>query len=157
MAPALAQGVEELGLFVAAPERVIGADALELFHFGAGVLEEVAEIAHRGAPRRRQTFGLLATVPLDGPIDAQPLVVPNVIVQGDPILNLIYDRNVKFNFYVYGDFDISRTEHPTPAGADVIRRLIVQWGGHLDKTLNIETDFVVMGTPPEIPIYSPMI
>jgi hypothetical protein len=77
-----------------------------------------------------------------------------VIVQGDPILNLIYDRNVKFNFLVYGDFDISRSGHPTATGADVIRRLVVQWGGHLDKTLNIETDFVVMGTPPEIPIYS---
>ena len=61
MAPALAQGVEELGLFVAAPERVVRADTLELFDLGPRVFQEMAEIAHRSAPLRRQTFGLLAT------------------------------------------------------------------------------------------------
>jgi hypothetical protein len=76
------------------------------------------------------------------------------IVAGDPVLNLIYDRNVKTRFFVYGDFDISRSGHPTPAGADLVRRLIVEWGGQLDKTINPETDIVVMGEPPEIPPYT---
>ncbi|MGA2232135.1 MAG: hypothetical protein ABSH22_14660 [Tepidisphaeraceae bacterium] len=76
------------------------------------------------------------------------------IVQGDRILNLIYDRNTKFNFYVFGDFDVSRSGHPSAAGADVIRRLITQWGGHVDPKLDVETDFVVVGSPPDVPVYS---
>jgi predicted nucleic acid-binding Zn-ribbon protein len=76
------------------------------------------------------------------------------IVQGDRLLNLIYDRNVKFKFFVYGDFDIARTGHPTPAGADIIRRLISQWGGEVVDKLDENTDFVIVGTPPEVPIYS---
>jgi hypothetical protein len=35
-------------------------------------------------PRLHGTFGLLATVPFDGPVDAQPLVVPGVVIAGDP-------------------------------------------------------------------------
>jgi len=73
------------------------------------------------------------------------------LVQGDPILNLIYDRNVKFNFFVKGDFDINRSGNPTPAGADVVRRLIVQWGGKLQDAIGTDTDFVVMGAPPKLP------
>jgi hypothetical protein len=76
------------------------------------------------------------------------------IVQGDPILNLVYDRNVKFKFYVAGDFDIGRTGHPTAAGADVIKRLVAQWGGAVDSTLDVETDFVVVGTPPDVPVFT---
>jgi hypothetical protein len=76
------------------------------------------------------------------------------IVQGDRILNLVYDRNVKFKFFVYGDFDIARTGHPTPAGADVIKRVVSQWGGNVEPTLDVETDFVVVGTPPDVPVYN---
>jgi hypothetical protein len=76
------------------------------------------------------------------------------IVQGDRILNLIYDRNTKFNFYVFGDFDVTRSGHASAAGADVIRRLITQWGGHVDPKLDVETDFVVVGSPPDVPVYS---
>jgi hypothetical protein len=76
------------------------------------------------------------------------------VLSGDPVLNLIYDRNIQPNFFVYGDFDISRSGHPSPAGADVVRRLVVQWGGKLDKSVDAETDFVVMGALPEIPVYS---
>lgn len=76
------------------------------------------------------------------------------IVQGDRILNIVYDRNVKFNFYVYGDFDISRSGRPTPGGADLIKRLILQWGGAIDPKLDVQTDFVVVGAPPDVPAYS---
>ncbi|HUB27324.1 MAG TPA: hypothetical protein VL992_18005 [Tepidisphaeraceae bacterium] len=76
------------------------------------------------------------------------------IVQGDRILNLVYDRNVKFKFYVYGSFDVGLNGKPTPAGADVIKRLITQWGGQVVDKLDEQTDFVIMGSPPEVPIFT---
>jgi hypothetical protein len=82
-------------------------------------------------------------------------VTPNqTIVQGDKILNLVYDRNVKFKFYVYGSFDVGLNGKPTPAGADVIKRLITQWGGEVVDRLDEQTDFVVMGSSPEIPVFT---
>jgi hypothetical protein len=76
------------------------------------------------------------------------------IVQGDRILNLIYSRNVKFKFFVYGNFDIAHSGHATPQGTNVIKRLVVQWGGSLDSKLDAQTDFVVIGMPPSVPAFS---
>jgi|GEM_PF-667308 len=76
------------------------------------------------------------------------------LVEGDRILNLIYDRNVKFNFYVYGNFDVRTSGHATAADADVIKRLVTQWGGSVDDKLDVQTDFVVIGDPPEVPSYT---
>jgi hypothetical protein len=77
------------------------------------------------------------------------------IEAGDKLLNLIYDRNTKFNFYVFGDFDVRSTGHPAPSDADIIKRLISQWGGNVESSLNETTDFVVIGAPPDVPVYSP--
>src|SRR5581483_6802627 len=66
------------------------------------------------------------------------------IAEGDPIKNLVYDRNVKYNFYVFGDFDTDLNGVWTPQEADNIKRLIVQWGGKVMNKLNVNTDFVVM-------------
>ncbi|HMO27244.1 MAG TPA: hypothetical protein PKB10_13355, partial [Tepidisphaeraceae bacterium] len=42
----------------------------------------------------------------------------------------------------------------TPADAEVIKRLITQWGGQVQQQVNVNTDFVVMGIEPELPEYS---
>jgi hypothetical protein len=86
------------------------------------------------------------------------------ISQGDIIANLVYDRNIKFNFVVYGDFDLANSNASIRANdAPVIRRLIEQWGGRvqpiLDKdhpadSVTPETDFVVVGKEPVIPNFS---
>jgi hypothetical protein len=46
--------------------------------------ERVLTPANVAAPGPGGAFGLLATVPLDSPVDAQPLIVPDVMVSGDP-------------------------------------------------------------------------
>jgi hypothetical protein len=47
--------------------------------------------------------------------------------EGDLIANLVYDKNTKYNFLVYGNFDLDRNGVATPQDAEVIKRLITQW------------------------------
>ncbi len=72
------------------------------------------------------------------------------ISAGDLIANLIYDRNNKFNFYVYGRFDLAHTGHPTDGDRDKILALIDRWGGKIQKKIDVDTDFVVMGAEPVV-------
>jgi hypothetical protein len=83
--------------------------------------------------------------------DTQP---GTAISEGDIIANLVYDKNTKYNFVVFGNFDLARTGKYTPQDAEVIKRLITQWGGNVMNTINVDTDFVVLGHEPEIPDYT---
>jgi uncharacterized coiled-coil protein SlyX len=76
------------------------------------------------------------------------------VMVGDLIANLIYDPNVKLRFKVYGEFDVNQDGRVTAEEADVVRRLIVQWGGQLTDDVNVDTDFVVLGAEPTIPQYT---
>lgn len=76
------------------------------------------------------------------------------ITEGDLIANLIFDPNVKYNFVVYGDFDMDRNGAATPQDADVVRRLITQWGAKLMDQVNVDTDFVVLGKEPVLPTFT---
>jgi hypothetical protein len=86
------------------------------------------------------------------------------ISQGDIIANLVYDRNIKYNFVVYGDFDLANSNASVRANdAPVIRRLIEQWGGHVQPIVDPahpadavtpETDFVIVGKEPVIPNFT---
>ncbi|MDB5355567.1 MAG: hypothetical protein JWN24_2020 [Phycisphaerales bacterium] len=73
------------------------------------------------------------------------------IVEGDLIMNLVYDVHTKYNFVVYGDFDLAGTGQYTAAEADVVRRLCTQWGGRVSDQINVDTDFLVLGKEPSIP------
>lgn len=76
------------------------------------------------------------------------------IYTGDLIANLVYDPNVKFRFKVYGDFDLDQDGKATPQEAEVVKRLIAQWGGIVTDELNIDTDFIIMGKEPVVPTAS---
>jgi len=73
------------------------------------------------------------------------------LVIGDLIMNLIYDPNIPYNFVVYGNFDLSGTGVASSGDADIIKRLITQWGGKIQNTVDLDTDFVVMGAEPVVP------
>lgn len=72
------------------------------------------------------------------------------LVQGDLIVNLVFDKTQKFAFVVYGDFDLDRDGRASAGDAEVIRRLITQWGGTIANDVNVNTDFVVMGVEPAV-------
>lgn len=76
------------------------------------------------------------------------------ISEGDLIMNLVYDKNTRYNFVVYGDFDLDNDTRVSPGDTEIIRRLVTQWGGRVQEAVNANTDFVVMGTEPEVPVLS---
>jgi hypothetical protein len=51
---------------------------------------------------------------------------------------------------VYGNFDLNNDGRPESDDAEVIRRLITQWGGRVVNDVNVNTDFVVMGVEPTV-------
>jgi hypothetical protein len=71
------------------------------------------------------------------------------IAEGDLIANLVYDRNTKYNLVVYGNFDLGQTGKPKKADAQKIEALVTEWGGHVQKDIDVDTDFVVMGAEPK--------
>jgi hypothetical protein len=73
------------------------------------------------------------------------------LVVGDFIANLVFDPNTKYNFFVYGGFDLSGSGAVNDNDAQIIKRLITQWGGKLQDHINVDTDFVVMGAEPMPP------
>lgn len=76
------------------------------------------------------------------------------ITEGDLLVNLVYDKNTRYNFVVHGRFDLDRNGTATPNDAEVIRRLVTQWGGRVQPELNVNADFLVLGVEPELPDYS---
>ncbi len=77
-----------------------------------------------------------------------------VLTEGDPIANLVYDAHQKYNFDVYGDFDLAGTGRPNAADAEVIKRLVTQWGGKLIDKVTPDTDFLVIGAEPVLPDFA---
>ncbi|HEV2296575.1 MAG TPA: hypothetical protein VGR35_22215 [Tepidisphaeraceae bacterium] len=78
-----------------------------------------------------------------------------VISLGDPIVNLVFDKNVKFNFMVYGAFDLDQNGQPSLQDTETIKRLVTSFGGKLIDRVGVDTDFLVLGKEPEIPIIPP--
>jgi len=76
------------------------------------------------------------------------------IMEGDIIANLVYDPNIRWSFMIYGDFDIDQNGQATPAEAEILKRLVVEWGGRIVDKVDIDTDFVIMGREPVLPPYT---
>jgi hypothetical protein len=76
------------------------------------------------------------------------------ITEGDVVANLIYDRNTKLNFVIYGKFDISGTGKATAEDSAVFRRLVQEWGGSLQGKIDPTTDFLVIGKEPVVPLFT---
>ena len=73
---------------------------------------------------------------------------------GDLIVNVVYDKNTKYQFRVFGEFDLDRNGSSTAGDADVIKRLITQWGGTVVDRLDVNTDFLVIGQTPTVPNFT---
>jgi hypothetical protein len=76
------------------------------------------------------------------------------ISEGDLIANLVYDKNTRYKFVIFGNFDLAHTGKTQPQDAEVLKRLVTQWGGDVTNTINVDTDFVVLGAEPVIPDFS---
>ncbi len=74
----------------------------------------------------------------------------NPVMEGDVIINLIWDSEAVNRFVVAGDFDFNGDGNIDPDGAEKIKQLIENWGGKVEDTVTIDTDFVVLGVPPQV-------
>lgn len=75
----------------------------------------------------------------------------NPVIEGDYLVNPIYDPNKTYVFTVYGNFDTNNDRVPTPQETDEIRGFIEQWGGRIEDDITGDTDFLVLGDPPILP------
>lgn len=74
----------------------------------------------------------------------------NAMLPGDTIANPVFsrDKNRKYRFLVFGDFDLDADGVATSAERDRVIRMIESWGGQIDTKLDTQTDFVVLGAEP---------
>jgi len=75
----------------------------------------------------------------------------NPIMEKDIIANLVWSRDKKYNFCVIGDFDFNSDGLPDPDGRQRIIELIEHWGGVVTVVFSVDTDFLVVGNPPQLP------
>ncbi len=75
----------------------------------------------------------------------------NPIVEDDNIANLIWNSSKINTFVVAGDFDLNSDRIPDLDGIDKINALIEKWGGAVADTVSVNTDFVVLGSEPDVP------
>jgi hypothetical protein len=73
------------------------------------------------------------------------------IVLDDTIANLIWDSDKKNIFVVAGDFDLDDDGSIDYDGENKIAGLIEKWNGVAEDSISVGTDFVVLGSQPEIP------
>ena len=70
------------------------------------------------------------------------------ILEGDVIVNLVYDKSRQFNFVVAGDFDLNYDGKIDDQGGQKVAAMIMKWGGKVVSRVDTGTDFVVLGAPP---------
>jgi len=75
----------------------------------------------------------------------------NAVVPDDIVVNLIWDAKTSNQFVVIGDFDTNQSGRVDPQGAARVRELIERWGGNIQDTVTIDTDFVIVGNDPILP------
>jgi hypothetical protein len=74
----------------------------------------------------------------------------NPIVVDDVIGNLIWSPTKSNTFVVVGDFDLNGDGTHDEDAAAKIRILIEKWGGKVADTVTVNTDYVILGTPPDV-------
>ena len=72
------------------------------------------------------------------------------IIEGDIVINLIWDSKATNRFVVAGDIDFNGDGEVDGDGASKIKHLIENWGGKIEDIVTIDTDFVVLGSPPAV-------
>ncbi len=71
------------------------------------------------------------------------------VIQGDRLINMVFDRDLKLNFFVLGEFDFTGSGMIDPNGYQKVVDAVTRSGGKVSKQLSPTVNFVVMGLPPE--------
>lgn len=74
------------------------------------------------------------------------------IVEGDIVVNIVYERNRLPKFVVRGEFDLDYDGQADWNGAEKVAAVIQAWGGQVADQIDEATDFLVVGTGPQVPM-----
>ncbi|MCK4275184.1 MAG: hypothetical protein KAX78_01635 [Phycisphaerae bacterium] len=74
------------------------------------------------------------------------------VVVGDLVGNVAFDPTRTYTFVVEGYFDLHGTQRPSALGTEEVKTLIRRHGGKIIDELNIQTDFLVLGSDPVRPL-----
>ncbi len=72
------------------------------------------------------------------------------VLLGDTVANVIWDGDRTNVFVVTGDFDLNSDGAIDPGASTKIVRLIEKWGGRVQQSMSVDTDFLVLGSPPQL-------
>jgi translation initiation factor 2B subunit (eIF-2B alpha/beta/delta family) len=72
----------------------------------------------------------------------------NPVVSGDVLLNPVYDRERRLRFVLVGKMDI---DGDGMDDTEQLKALIQEFGGRIDTTLTVQTDYLVIGEQPAVP------
>ncbi|MBK8915450.1 MAG: hypothetical protein IPM64_12785 [Phycisphaerales bacterium] len=73
------------------------------------------------------------------------------IIEGDPVVNIAFERGRQPKFVVVGDYDLNYDGNVDFDGMDKVKGMIRQWGGVVVDQFDETVDFVVIGQAPQIP------
>ncbi len=76
----------------------------------------------------------------------------NPIGVGDSVANLIWDTGRQNQFIVAGEFDLDRDGTVDYDGVRKIAGLVQKWGGIVADDVSADTDYVILGTKPTVPV-----
>ncbi|MHC4068917.1 MAG: BRCT domain-containing protein [Planctomycetota bacterium] len=74
----------------------------------------------------------------------------NPIILDDIVANLIWDAEQVNTFVVAGDFDLNDDGNTDDDAVEKITALIQKWGGRAARNISVDTDFVILGKPPQV-------
>jgi len=113
------------------------------------VYDRSAGIPRDGKPKAQvEVFAIDQKVSAARVLSSDP---KNPITTGDLIANLIWDPAKQNQFIVVGDFDLNGDGKPDFDGVTKIEALIQRWGGAVSKEVTPLTDYVILGTEPQVP------
>jgi cell division protein FtsL len=73
------------------------------------------------------------------------------ILEEDIVVNIAYERDRLPKFVVLGEFDLNYDNQKEADGRDKVAAIIRAWGGRVVDQIDENTDFLVVGTGPQVP------
>jgi hypothetical protein len=77
------------------------------------------------------------------------------VLMGDIAANLIWHSDKSNVFVIAGNFDLDKDGNIDQNATGRIKSLIEKWGGKVVDNLTIDTDFLVLGDQPQVPLQQP--
>ena len=72
------------------------------------------------------------------------------IVLDDIAANLIWDRDEENVFVIAGDFDLNNDGRVDYNATEKLKALVEKWGGRVGDDVTVKTDFIILGSLPQI-------